>query len=685
MSEKKKAENLYIVTGILSWIGLTVIDSPALYDAFFDASPVWAFITKSTFLTTLTLSILLFYKLIIGHSENESFTELFWKLSITGFIVVLLLTGHNFTASYLSGLWRAQAEFIDSMIEQGIIAVTLIFTVSCFYVFKKLILYQKTKEVYTLWRLFEYMIFLSPLLNYIDSRENEFLFQLALVPYVLLALMLSVNVKWIAYLNVKQKWNIIIYLVLILVLTALLCWNTFALHNEHSEIVTDLSQDVLVITLYVFISAYCLVSLLVSLFNLPTSSVFEKKFGEVLNFQKLSKSVTVGKTEDEVYQILLDSSATTLMASSAVIETLYESGNVKNTIFKNFDTERFTDIKAFILKNNIKVESENLQIDYLPSEKFYDDISYLGYVSLLIIPLVSYNEKYGYIYLFSEIKQGFEREMVEIVNTYASQACTSISNFRLINQAVSQAKYMREMEIAKKVQQGLLPSKLPDNKYLEMSAVSISADEVGGDYYDFAQLTDKKLAVVIGDVSGKGTSAAFHMAKVKGVFHSLATLNLPADEFMTHANHALSACLDKASFVTLTLLVFDFEEYTMHSCRAGHCPTLIYKKQSKTTEFIEQLGLGLGIIRQQETAIEFQNINTALEPGDIIFLYTDGISEAENPSGEQFGYERIATFLKANQQFSLEDIKANFLRSIQMFSESKVITDDYSLMLIRIK
>jgi phosphoserine phosphatase RsbU/P len=609
---------------------------------------------------------------------------LFWKLSVTGFVIVILLTSHNLASVFLPKLWPNLASGLDSIIEQGIIAISLIFITSCFYVFKRLILYQKTKEVLTLWNVFEYMIYLSPILNFFNFLHNDVVFQLMTLPFVVLSLILCSNFKWIAYLNVKQKWNDIIYLSIILLLTIVLAWNIIDISVEKNQ-VTDLTNYILVVSLFIFISIYCLLSVLVLLFNLPTSSVFEKKFGEVMNFQKLSKSVHIGKTEEEVYHLLLDSSLTTLMAGGAALETLNEKGELKSLIYRNLDNEKFQEINQFIKTNSITFDKDNHLVDDLSSLKEFDEIGYLGYNSMLILPINSFDEKFGNLYLFSEINQGFEKEMIEIVNTYVSQACTSISNLRLIQQAVSQARYMRDREIAKRVQTGLLPSQLLNNQYIEMSAVSISADEVGGDYYDFTQLSDQRFVIVIGDVSGKGTSAAFHMAKLKGVFHSLALLDLPTDTFMKHANSALSACLDKATFVTLTIILLDFEKNIMSTCRAGHCPTLYYHSDTNKTEFLEQNGLGLGIVRKHPYSVDFDIVEIPMKKGDIICLYTDGIAEAVNPYGDDFGYDRIAAFLKSNQKFHLDEIKSSFIKSLQMYCETKVILDDYSIMLIRVK
>src|SRR5690606_37286955 len=134
---------------------------------------------------------------------------------------------------------------------------------------------------------------------------------------------------------------------------------------------------------------------------------------------------------------------------------------------------------------------------------------------------------------------GFNKEMINIISTFVGQACISVENHRLLNEAIKNERYKEELEIAQRVQRSLLPSSLHHNSSFEISGFSEAADEVGGDFYDTFQFNENLFALIIGGVSGKGTSAAFNMSQMKGIFHSLVQLNLSPAEFIIKSNSAL--------------------------------------------------------------------------------------------------------------------------------------------------
>ena len=122
----------------------------------------------------------------------------------------------------------------------------------------------------------------------------------------------------------------------------------------------------------------------------------------------------------------------------------------------------------------------------------------------------------------------------------------------------------------------------------------MAADEVGGDYYDILEYKKNHFGLIIGDVSGKGTSAAFQMAQMKGIFHSLAHQGVTPEEFNKKANIALSQCLDKTSFITATYFDINTEKNILHFSRAGHCPSLFYCKTADSVDYLKCDGMGLG-------------------------------------------------------------------------------------------
>jgi len=198
-------------------------------------------------------------------------------------------------------------------------------------------------------------------------------------------------------------------------------------------------------------------------------------------------------------------------------------------------------------------------------------------------------------------------------------------------------------------------------------------------------MSNGRIALIVGDVSGKGTSAAFHMSQMKGIFQSLVQLNLSARDFIIKANNALSVCLDRTSFITTTYFIIDSKKKKFEFSRAGHCPTLYFSAKDKKVRFLEDNGLGLGILRdhQFDNFVEVNEMHYA--SGDILFLYTDGITEAKNDAGEEFGYERLKDFLEKHTMETAERIKEEILKALYDFCESTNLDDDITTLIVKAK
>jgi serine phosphatase RsbU (regulator of sigma subunit) len=304
----------------------------------------------------------------------------------------------------------------------------------------------------------------------------------------------------------------------------------------------------------------------------------------------------------------------------------------------------------------------------------------------LLLPLVVNKSILARIVLIKEVKEGFNKEMIGIIGTFARQACISVENHRLLNQAIENERYQEELKIAQRVQKALLPLHLDHPASFDICAYSNTADEVGGDYYDTYQVDENHFVLIIGDVSGKGTSAAFHMAQMKGVFQSLIQLGLRPAEFMEKANSALSKCLERNHFITASIFEIDVAHQTFCHARAGHIPTLWYKASERTAEFISIEGLGLGIVRNLTYKNHVHEKTFDYQSGDILVLLTDGILEGRNETGEQFGYERIKKIVEEHPQKSPIDLQQVLIDSLHLFvGGDGMIDDDYSLLVVKFK
>jgi serine phosphatase RsbU (regulator of sigma subunit) len=484
----------------------------------------------------------------------------------------------------------------------------------------------------------------------------------------------------VAYINFKQKWQSILLILLTLIyLTFIL--STLSKFSNNSYLEIDLASSVFTLAVFAFVMIYALFSVLVILFNLPTSSVFEQKMEEVVNFQKLSQSLQIGQKEIDVYNILLDTSFSTLLADSAWLEIYDENNNVKTLVRREITESHVSLIKEAV--SDFPLENTSLYNRNINKNRFGKKLNKLPFQSIAIIPITAKLNMIGQIVFLKVIKDGFTAEMINIVNAFVNQAAISIENSRLVSEAIKNERYKEELTIARKIQKSLIPSDINQSEFYSIASFTEAAEEVGGDYYDVYKFSENKTAFIIGDVSGKGTSAAFHMAQLKGVFHSLVQMDLSSREFLKQANKALSRCLEKTSFITLTFFIVDLHHHRIQLTRAGHCPPLFYDSINGKVYYLNTKGLGLGIIRNQRFDDYNDVIEFAYNPQDILLLYTDGIVEAKNSDKEEYGYDRLRMILEKNHHQSSEKINQAIIEDLYEFCGTEKLDDDYTLVIIK--
>lgn len=630
--------------------------------------------------------VFIFYRLRIKEEESGNFIDLLWRVFATGLIATVISLVFKLFYSSISGTALAENEFLKIVsddITKGIIAA---FLISTFIVWKKLILYQKSKRLVIYWNAFEWFVIASIFFNLTGYEiDSSLIFNILYGASAIMAIILSGNLKWVAYLNFKQKWKAILLIILI---TIYIFYFFAELYVPPAESVAFLNSidSLFFIVLFTFILFYSVFSLLVILFNLPTSSVFERKMEEAINFQRLSQSIQSGESEDQIFEILLNSSMNAVYADAGWIEVNREGYDSTHYINKNIGRDSINQIKEELFKSKNRTVIKNpLSSSDSNTDRILVTLKKSNFKSVFVVPISVQNSVVGFMYLLNEVAEGFNKEMINIINTFASQASISVENVKLMSEAISNERYKEELDIAKRVQRALLPEKLHSNDKFNIHAFTIAAAEVGGDYYDTFQLKDDKFALVIGDVSGKGTSAAFHMSQMKGIFQSLAQLDLPADEFLVRANRALSECLERTSFITLTFFILDTTSKTMEFARAGHCPTLYFNKSKNEAEYFQNKGLGLGILRN-DSFKNFIQVNTLkFDKDDILVLYTDGISEASNEAGDEFGFDRLKTLLEKNSHYDPVMIQKIFISKLYEFCGSRDLDDDYTMVVIKFK
>ena len=257
----------------------------------------------------------------------------------------------------------------------------------------------------------------------------------------------------------------------------------------------------------------------------------------------------------------------------------------------------------------------------------------------------------------------------------------------LLHQAAEKKRLENELRLARQIQMSLLPRDPTSVPGLSVTAVCRPAREVGGDYYDFIGLGERRLGLLVADVSGKGTSAALYMAELKGLVLSLGHTYESPRQLLIEANRILAGALDSRSFITMLYAVIDLEAGTLTYARAGHTP-LIYASQDGGRRVVRVLapdGLVLGLHGFERHFAELlEEHQMAVRPGDVAVLFTDGVTEAMNEQDDMFGEERLARLLEDDAGDSSDVLHERILRDVDAFVGTADQHDDMTMVLLRI-
>jgi serine phosphatase RsbU (regulator of sigma subunit) len=261
---------------------------------------------------------------------------------------------------------------------------------------------------------------------------------------------------------------------------------------------------------------------------------------------------------------------------------------------------------------------------------------------------------------------------------------TSIQD--LLRQSAEKERLEEELRIARQIQMSLLPKDRVSMPGLSIAALCLPATEVGGDYYDFIPLDEQRLALLIADVSGKGTSAALYMAELKGLVLSLSRIYDSPRKLLIEANEILAENLDSRSFITMVYAVIDMEARRMTYARAGHNPIfqLSANGNPHRTKVLAPEGLGLALDRGRRFEQILAEESVALDAGDLFLFFTDGLSEAMNPKADLFGESRLREILEVHSARPLEDLRERIIDEIFTFAEGEDQHDDMTMVLVKI-
>ena len=626
-----------------------------------------------------------------------------------GFVLIamcaMILAALGLSASGVGGFDTKNQALVPldypSIFLASLVAIAFgIFSIIVFRLLRDLILINRKPAARRNWLIFSALL-LGTSVSCLTTRplDSSIATSILFALSILFAVMNSFRLPWIVYLTKREKlFSLACGFFLFGGFTALAVQigGSTLLRKSLLYYSHPLHQFIQLVT--IFGALYAGMAFVSTLFHLPTAEAFDRKRSEVSSLHTLSKLVTQVFDFNELVDNVTSMTLQVVGASSCWLEIITDAGGedvpaageeasygVQVAAMKNITQEEVDllvsperrGIRDGVVKDRKAVVVDDIERD----PRFVRLKKHRGIAgSLVVVPLVSHTGLAGILYAAKKESFGFVRDDVDAISAFADQATVAIENSRLIRESLEKERLYREMLVAQEMQKRLLPQYVPVAPTIDLDAISTPAFEVGGDYYDFMEFGDGRIGIAVGDVSGKGVSAAFYMSEMKGIFQALGRICSSPKEFMVRANEALAGSIDKHSFVSLIYAMLDLQSGRLTVARAGHCPMLHISGDD--VAYVRPNGLGMGLSRGPTFDDAIQEEVIVLGAGDVCVLYTDGVTEARC-GDDEFGYERLMATAREARGKNAAGIKEEILATVSRFTEHRANDDDLTLVVLK--
>ena len=298
--------------------------------------------------------------------------------------------------------------------------------------------------------------------------------------------------------------------------------------------------------------------------------------------------------------------------------------------------------------------------------------------SEMVAPIISNNEVIGVFDLESDELNAYTKDDLDVLMLLSSQVAIIIEKVMLHEQLIEKQRLETQLEVARQVQLQLLPPRDPQLEGFEISAYNFPTEEVSGDYYDWVRIYDDQIGVVIADVSGKGVPAALLMAFLRASLRAASHIGYAPHISMSKVNYLLWESIERNQFVTAFYGILDATNRTLAYSNAGHNPPLLMDADGKA-RFEERGGVPLGMFRDSRYYEYFATI----EPGQVLVLYTDGVTEATNPSSEDYGRDRLVDAVRRGRHLSAREMIDFIHNEVITWTEGRGATDDVTFFIVK--
>ena len=298
--------------------------------------------------------------------------------------------------------------------------------------------------------------------------------------------------------------------------------------------------------------------------------------------------------------------------------------------------------------------------------------------SEMVAPIISNEEVIGVFDLESDELDAYSEDDLDVLMLLASQVAIIIDKVMLHEQLIEKQRLETQLEVARQVQLELLPPRDPQLEGFDISAYNFPTEEVSGDYYDWVRIYDDQIGIVIADVAGKGVPAALLMAFLRASLRAASHIGYAPQISMSKVNYLLWESIERNQFVTAFYGILDATNRTLAYSNAGHNPPLLIDADGKT-RFEERGGVPLGMFRDSR----YYEYYATIEPGQMLVLYTDGVTEAMNPSGEEYGGQRLVAAALRGRHLSARELIDFIHRDVIDWTGGRGAHDDVTFFIIK--
>ncbi len=299
----------------------------------------------------------------------------------------------------------------------------------------------------------------------------------------------------------------------------------------------------------------------------------------------------------------------------------------------------------------------------------------------LLLPMIVQSRLIGLLAItFEEEHEDMAAEDIAVLSSVVSQVALQSENLRLLEDNLDKRRLQEQLEMARRVQKGFLPARLPATPGLEVAARNRFCLEVAGDYYDVIPLENGETVLAVADVSGKGAGAALLMANLQACVRTAVGMGTRLADIVSRINDLICSNTPIEEYITFFVGVHNPESHEFTYVNAGHNPPVLVRR-SGAVESLDKGGLILGMLPR----LDYDQETVTLAPGELLLMYTDGVSEAMNSLDEEFGAERVKRLLLEHRALPARDLVARLEAEVVAFAGSDLLEDDFTLLAARIE